>query len=216
MKGFEEYRNFYSPSDEVGEAEHKYIYPAPKTFKEWAQAKLSGLDFDLPANLEPKTFAEYVLAVQADPEAYAFPTADIMLAESISGYAIDHESVIIPGATIKVFSEDGETPANILEIIPDYKYGQLFGSIEEESVLLNITTDGHVQLPNSASGEINITSVFARVSKLLPKTPTEIYTLAGSSVYRSLFPQYVMKTTETISVPTNPGTLEPGPGGIQA
>ena len=56
MKNLEEYNAFYYP-DGIPEG-----IPEPKTFKEWAIAKLCGLDVDIPADLTPKTPIEKYLA----------------------------------------------------------------------------------------------------------------------------------------------------------
>lgn len=199
MKNFDEYRNFYAPSDDVSEVEQKYIYPEPKTFKEWAVSKLERLDFDLPANFEPKTFMECALAVRINPRTYKFPTTDVMLAQHISGYAISTGMSFLSN---KVLSVDGETPANIFELLPNYKYGRLYGSIEEELVELGVDKDGYTSLPATVSGEVDITSVFARISKLLPKTPIEIYMLHNIAPgFERLFPGYSIAMAES-----DPGT----------
>lgn len=63
MKNFNEYRNFYAPSDETAAempAEIPEGMPEPKTYKEWAVAKLCGLNFGEPP-MEPKTPIEKYL-----------------------------------------------------------------------------------------------------------------------------------------------------------
>lgn len=59
MKNFNEYRNFYAPSDETAAGIPEGM-PEPKTYKEWAVAKLCGLDFGEPVG-EPKTPIEKYL-----------------------------------------------------------------------------------------------------------------------------------------------------------
>ena len=167
MKNFDEFINLYSP-DGIPEG-----MPAPKTCKEWAIAKLCGLDFEPPKSKKP--YIEF------------------------AGVVIDYDD---DGTERKVFSLDGETIFDFSSIDsaeeqppdPSSMYVMINGDdIELETfntILTYISLDGveimaldftQVEIEGlDLDGEIRI-MLGSIISALIPKTPIEKYLMELAS-----------------------------------